>query len=195
MAARSGEPTYHRDGRMVGCAVLGADATSSRASGALPSPRLLAPPARSRRGNPTASTPARSRPGRSPPETLQPTVKGRRTERGERGERGSFVPGDAGTRPGSPAPPIALSDRSGGASDRDERFSVPGPACAPRPPRRHTHAPSSHAWQTSSGYGRRSGVPGTRTDPRAFSGTSFAVLGIRDEHPLRLGPDGILHTR
>ncbi|MFK0214332.1 DUF6009 family protein [Streptomyces sp. NPDC090298] len=80
------------------------------------------------------------------PETLQPTLKGRRTERGEGGEGGSSVPGDAGTRPGSPAPPIDLSVRSGGASDRDERFSVPGPACAPHPPRRHTHAPSPHAW-------------------------------------------------
>ncbi|XUM02086.1 DUF6009 family protein [Streptomyces venezuelae ATCC 10712] len=97
---------------MVGCAVLGADATSSRASGAfrrrvfwlLPHDRDEEPD-----GLCAGSVPA----GAVGPETLQPTVKGRRTERGERGEGGSSVPGDAGTRHGSPAPPTGLSDRSG----------------------------------------------------------------------------------
>ncbi|MGW4748240.1 DUF6009 family protein [Streptomyces sp. NPDC004290] len=148
---RAGVPPRWPHGRLR--QVLGADAASSCASGAfrrrvfwlLPHDRDEEPD-----GLYAGSVPA----GAVDPETFQPTVKGRRAERGEGGEGGSSVPGDAGTRHGPPAPPIGLSVRSDGASDRDERFfSVPGPARAPHPPRRHPHAPSPHAWQTSSGYG------------------------------------------
>ncbi|MFJ6576992.1 DUF6009 family protein [Streptomyces sp. NPDC091368] len=196
LPTRSGEPAYHRDGRMVGCAVLGTDATSSRASGAFRRRVFWLPPHdhdEEPDGLYAGSVPA----GAVDPETFQPTVKGRRIQRGEGGEGGSSVPGDAGTRPGAPAPPINLSVRSDGAADRDERFSVPGPACAPHPPRRHPSRTQPSCLVDEFRVRVTGDVPvwpGTRTGRRAFRAPRSRCSGIRDEHPLRRGPDGIWHT-
>ncbi|MGW4851233.1 DUF6009 family protein [Streptomyces sp. NPDC004288] len=84
LPTRSGKPAYHRDGRMVGYAILGTDAKSSRASGTfrrrvfwlLPHDRDKEP-----NGLYAGSAPAEA----VDPETLQPTAKGRKTERSEGG--------------------------------------------------------------------------------------------------------------
>ncbi|MFF3606913.1 DUF6009 family protein [Streptomyces sp. NPDC002463] len=84
LPTRSGKPAYHRDGRMVGYAVLGSDAKASRASGTfrrrvfwlLPHDRDSEP-----EGLYAGSAPAEA----IDPSTLRPTVKGRKTERSEGG--------------------------------------------------------------------------------------------------------------
>ncbi|MFE5595101.1 DUF6009 family protein [Streptomyces sp. NPDC056549] len=84
LPTRSGKPAYHRDGRMVGYAVLSTDAKASRASGTfrrrvfwlLPHDRDSEP-----QGLYAGSAPAEA----IDPDTLQPTVKGRKTERSEGG--------------------------------------------------------------------------------------------------------------
>ncbi|MFE0654571.1 DUF6009 family protein [Streptomyces sp. NPDC059534] len=84
LPTRGGKPTYHRDGRMIGYAVLAGTAKASRASGTfrrrvfwlLPHDRDTAPD-----GLYASSAPAEA----VDPSTLQPTVKGRKTERSEGG--------------------------------------------------------------------------------------------------------------
>jgi hypothetical protein len=81
---RKGKPAYHRDGRMVGYAVLGATAKPSRASGTfrrrvfwlLPHDRDSKPD-----GLYTTGAPAEA----VDPRTLEPRVKGYKTERSEGG--------------------------------------------------------------------------------------------------------------
>ncbi|MET9954437.1 DUF6009 family protein [Streptomyces sp. NPDC006339] len=84
LPTRGGKPAYHRDGRMVGYAVLATSAKASRASGTfrrrvfwlLPHDRDTEP-----EGLYASSAPAEA----VDPDTLQPTVKGRKTERSEGG--------------------------------------------------------------------------------------------------------------
>jgi hypothetical protein len=81
---RKGKPAYHRDGRMIGYAVLGTTARASRASGTfrrrvfwlLPHDRDSEPD-----GLYTTGAPAEA----VDPRTLQPRVKGYKTERSEGG--------------------------------------------------------------------------------------------------------------
>ncbi|MFF8882910.1 DUF6009 family protein [Streptomyces flaveolus] len=81
---RKGKPAYHRDGRMVGYAVLGTTAKPSRASGTfrrrvfwlLPHDRDSEPD-----GLYTTGAPAEA----VDPRTLEPRVKGYKTERSEGG--------------------------------------------------------------------------------------------------------------
>ncbi|MCX5063827.1 DUF6009 family protein [Streptomyces sp. NBC_00452] len=84
LPTRKGKPAYHRDGRMVGYAILGPDAKPSRASGTfrrrvfwlLPHDRDTEP----------AGLYARSAPAEAvDPRTLEPRVKGYKTERSEGG--------------------------------------------------------------------------------------------------------------
>ncbi|MER7540089.1 DUF6009 family protein [Streptomyces sp. NPDC097704] len=90
LPTRSGRPAYHRDGRMVGYAVIGTDAKSSRASGTfrrrvfwlLPHDRDSEPD-----GLYAGSAPAEA----IDPQTLEPTVKGRKTERSEGGPPSSAM--------------------------------------------------------------------------------------------------------
>jgi hypothetical protein len=82
LATRKGRPAYHRDGRMVGYALLGSTAKPSRASGAfrrrvfwlLPHDRDSQPD-----GLYAKSAPAEA----VDPRTLEPRVKGYKTERSE----------------------------------------------------------------------------------------------------------------
>jgi hypothetical protein len=84
LPTRKGNPPYHRDGRMVGYAILGPDAKASRASGTfrrrvfwlLPHDRDTEPD-----GLYAKSAPAEA----IDPRTLQPRVKGYKTERSEGG--------------------------------------------------------------------------------------------------------------
>ncbi|MFJ5712771.1 DUF6009 family protein [Streptomyces sp. NPDC093105] len=84
LPTRIGKPPYHRDGRMVGYAVLGTAAKASRASGTfrrrvfwlLPHDRDADP-----QGLYACSAPAEA----VDPTTLAPTVKGRKTQRSEGG--------------------------------------------------------------------------------------------------------------
>lgn len=84
LPSRTGKPAYHRDGRMVGYAVLGSDAKASRASGTfrrrvfwvLPHDRDAEPD-----GLYASSAPAEA----VDPDTLAPQSKGRKTERSEGG--------------------------------------------------------------------------------------------------------------
>ncbi|MEV5886615.1 DUF6009 family protein [Streptomyces sp. NPDC052020] len=84
LPTRKGRPAYHRDGRMVGYAVLGPTAKPSRASGTfrrrvfwlLPHDRDSQPD-----GLYTKSAPAEA----VDPRTLQPRAKGSKTERSEGG--------------------------------------------------------------------------------------------------------------
>ncbi|MGW8355544.1 DUF6009 family protein [Streptomyces wedmorensis] len=84
LPTRGGKPTYHRDGRMIGYAVLASTAKASRASGTfrrrvfwlLPHDRDTTPD-----GLYASSAPAEA----VDPSTLQPTAKGRKTERSEGG--------------------------------------------------------------------------------------------------------------
>ncbi|MFE1272505.1 DUF6009 family protein [Streptomyces sp. NPDC058757] len=84
LPTRSGKPAYHRDGRMIGYAILSTSAKASRASGTfrrrvfwvLPHDRDTAPD-----GLYACSAPAEA----IDPRTLAPTVKGRKTERSEGG--------------------------------------------------------------------------------------------------------------
>ncbi|MFD8251553.1 DUF6009 family protein [Streptomyces werraensis] len=84
LPTRKGKPAYHRDGRMVGYAILGSDAKASRASGTfrrrvfwlLPHDRDSEP-----NGLYAKSAPAEA----VDPRTLEPRVKGYKTERSEGG--------------------------------------------------------------------------------------------------------------
>nr|ACN69995.1 putative replication initiation protein [Streptomyces antibioticus] len=84
LPTRKGKPAYHRDGRMVGYAILGPDAKASRASGTfrrrvfwvLPHDRDTEPD-----GLYAMSAPAEA----VDPRTLEPRVKGCKTERSEGG--------------------------------------------------------------------------------------------------------------
>ncbi|AJF70366.1 DUF6009 family protein [Streptomyces vietnamensis] len=90
LPTRSGKPAYHRDGRMVGYATLSADAKASRASGTfrrrvfwlLPHDRDSEPV-----GLYASSAPAEA----VDPDTLEPRVKGRKTERSEGGPPSSAM--------------------------------------------------------------------------------------------------------
>ncbi|KIZ15718.1 DUF6009 family protein [Streptomyces natalensis] len=84
LPTRKGKPPYHRDGRMVGYAILGPKAKASRASGTfrrrvfwlLPHDRDTEP-----EGLYAKSAPAEA----VDPRTLEPRVKGYKTERSEGG--------------------------------------------------------------------------------------------------------------
>lgn len=84
LPTRKGKPPYHRDGRMVGYAILGPEAKASRASGTfrrrvfwlLPHDRDTEPD-----GLYAKSAPAEA----VDPRTLEPCVKGYKTERSEGG--------------------------------------------------------------------------------------------------------------
>ncbi|MEU8735650.1 DUF6009 family protein [Streptomyces tendae] len=84
LPTRKGKPAYHRDGRMIGYAILGTDAKPSRASGTfrrrvfwlLPHDRDMEP-----EGLYAKSAPAEA----IDPRTLEPRVKGYKTERSEGG--------------------------------------------------------------------------------------------------------------
>ncbi|MFD7961290.1 DUF6009 family protein [Streptomyces zaomyceticus] len=90
LPTRTGKPAYHRDGRMVGYAVLGSDAKASRASGTfrrrvfwvLPHDRDAEPD-----GLYASSAPAEA----VDPDTLSPQSKGRKTERSEGGPPSSAM--------------------------------------------------------------------------------------------------------
>ncbi len=84
LPTRKGKPAYHRDGRMVGYAILGPDAKASRGSGTfrrrvfwlLPHDRDT-----ERDGLYATSAPAEA----VDPRTLEPRVKGYKTDRSEGG--------------------------------------------------------------------------------------------------------------
>ncbi|GGU29169.1 DUF6009 family protein [Streptomyces coeruleorubidus] len=81
---RKSKPAYHRDGRMVGYAILGNTAKASRASGTfrrrvfwvLPHDRDSDPDGRYARSAPAEAV---------DPRTVEPRVKGSKTERSEGG--------------------------------------------------------------------------------------------------------------
>ncbi|MFJ9041457.1 DUF6009 family protein [Streptomyces sp. NPDC102406] len=82
LPTRKGRPAYHRDGRMVGYALLGPEAKPSRSSGTfrrrvfwlLPHDRDAAPDGLYATGAPAEAV---------DPRTLSPGSKGRKTERSE----------------------------------------------------------------------------------------------------------------
>lgn len=84
LPTRRGRPAYHRDGRMVGYALLGPEARPSRSSGTfrrrvfwlLPHDRDSAPDGLYATGAPAEAV---------DPRTLAPGSKGRKTERSEGG--------------------------------------------------------------------------------------------------------------
>jgi hypothetical protein len=84
LSSRKGRPPYHRDGRMVGYAVLGPGAPASRASGTfrrrvfwlLPHDRDQHPDGLYASGAPSEAV---------DPRTVAPTVKGDKTERSQGG--------------------------------------------------------------------------------------------------------------
>ncbi|MFI5635650.1 DUF6009 family protein [Streptomyces sp. NPDC051664] len=84
LPSRRGRPAYHRDGRMVGYAVLGEDARPSRASGTfrrrvfwlLPHDRDEQPEGLYATGAPSEAV---------DPRTIAPRVKGYKTQRSEGG--------------------------------------------------------------------------------------------------------------
>ncbi|MER6434081.1 DUF6009 family protein [Streptomyces sp900105245] len=84
LPTRKGRPPYHRDGRMVGYAILGSNAKPSRASGTfrrrvfwlLPHDRDTEPDGLYARSAPAEAV---------DPRTLEPCVKGYKTERSEGG--------------------------------------------------------------------------------------------------------------
>ncbi|MFJ6700865.1 DUF6009 family protein [Streptomyces sp. NPDC091272] len=90
LPTRRGKPAYHRDGRMVGYAVLGPGAKSSRSSGTfrrrvfwlLPHDRDTAPDGLYSSGAPAEAV---------DPRTLAPGTKGRKTERSEGGPPSSAM--------------------------------------------------------------------------------------------------------
>lgn len=100
LPSRRGKPAYHRDGRMVGYAILGTDAKPSRASGTfrrrvfwlLPHDRDQQPEGLYSTGAPSEAV---------DPRTIAPRVKGYKTERSEGGpaspamlELGIVLPAD-----------------------------------------------------------------------------------------------------
>ncbi|WP_326779421.1 DUF6009 family protein [Streptomyces sp. NBC_01445] len=90
LPTRRGRPAYHRDGRMVGYAVLGAQAKPSRSSGTfrrrvfwlLPHDRDSEPEGLYAKGAPAEAVDLR---------TLGPGDKGRKTERSEGGPPSSAM--------------------------------------------------------------------------------------------------------
>jgi len=84
LSSRKGKPPYHRDGRMVGYALLGPGARASRASGTfrrrvfwlLPHDRDQQPEGLYATGAPSEAV---------DPRTVGPTVKGEKTERSQGG--------------------------------------------------------------------------------------------------------------
>ncbi|MGW6410523.1 DUF6009 family protein [Streptomyces vinaceus] len=92
LPTRRGRPAYHRDGRMVGYALLGPKAKPSRSSGTfrrrvfwlLPHDRDTAPEGLYATGAPAEAVDAR---------TLAPGNKGRKTERSEGGPMSSAARG------------------------------------------------------------------------------------------------------
>lgn len=84
LPTRKGKPAYHRDGRMVGYALLGHDAKASRASGTfrrrvfwlLPHDRDSRPDGLYAKGAPAEGV---------DPRTIEARVKGYKTERSEGG--------------------------------------------------------------------------------------------------------------
>ncbi|MCC5480867.1 DUF6009 family protein [Streptomyces sp. NPDC059680] len=88
LPTRQGRPAYHRDGRMVGYALLGPKAKPSRSSGTfrrrvfwlLPHDRDTVPDGLYATGAPAEAV---------DPRTLAPGSKGRKTERSEGGEASS----------------------------------------------------------------------------------------------------------
>lgn len=90
LASRRGKPAYHRDGRMVGYAVLGPKAKASRSSGTfrrrvfwlLPHDRDTDPQGLYATGAPAEAV---------DPETIAPRVKGYKTERSEGGPPSSAM--------------------------------------------------------------------------------------------------------
>ncbi len=91
LPTRRGKPPYHRDGRMVGYAILGSTAKASRASGTfrrrvfwlLPHDRDSQP-----QGLYAKSAPAEA----VDPRTLHPCAKGSKTERSEGGPLSPAIP-------------------------------------------------------------------------------------------------------
>ncbi|MFJ4873591.1 DUF6009 family protein [Streptomyces sp. NPDC088757] len=90
LASRRGKPAYHRDGRMVGYAVLGPKAKASRSSGTfrrrvfwlLPHDRDTDPQGLYATGAPAEAV---------DPGTIAPRVKGYKTERSEGGPPSSAM--------------------------------------------------------------------------------------------------------
>ena len=90
LPTRRGKPAYHRDGRMVGYALLGPEAKPSRSSGTfrrrvfwlLPHDRDTAPAGLYASGAPAEAV---------DPRTLAPGSKGRKTERSEGGPPSSAM--------------------------------------------------------------------------------------------------------
>ncbi|MFE5219369.1 MULTISPECIES: DUF6009 family protein [unclassified Streptomyces] len=90
LPTRKGRPAYHRDGRMVGYAILGPNAKPSRASGTfrrrvfwlLPHDRDIEPDGLYARSAPAEAV---------DPRTLHPRVKGYKTERSEGGPPSSAM--------------------------------------------------------------------------------------------------------
>ncbi|MEV7177783.1 DUF6009 family protein [Kitasatospora sp. NPDC093679] len=84
LSSRKGRPPYHRDGRMIGYAILGPGAPASRASGTfrrrvfwlLPHDRDQQPNGLYASGAPSEAV---------DPRTVAPTVKGDKTERSQGG--------------------------------------------------------------------------------------------------------------
>ncbi|MEV5282428.1 MULTISPECIES: DUF6009 family protein [unclassified Streptomyces] len=84
LPTRRGKPAYHRGGRMVGYAVLGPDARSSRASGTfLRRVFWLAP--HDRDGQPRGLYASGAPSEAVDPRTIAPRVKGYKTQRSEGG--------------------------------------------------------------------------------------------------------------
>ncbi|MEU8975174.1 DUF6009 family protein [Streptomyces monashensis] len=92
LPTRRGRPAYHRDGRMVGYALLGPQARPSRSSGTfrrrvfwlLPHDRDSVPDGLYATGAPAEAI---------DPRTLAPGSKGRKTERSEGGALSAPLPG------------------------------------------------------------------------------------------------------
>ncbi|WP_225640880.1 DUF6009 family protein [Streptomyces werraensis] len=84
LPTRKGKPAYHRDGRMVGYALLSSDAKPSRASGTFRRRVFWLLP--HDRDSDPGGLYARSAPAEAiDPRTLRPRVKGYKTERSEGG--------------------------------------------------------------------------------------------------------------
>ncbi|CAL9653519.1 DUF6009 family protein [Streptomyces sp. enrichment culture] len=98
LPTRRGRPAYHRDGRMVGYALLGPEAKPSRSSGTfrrrvfwlLPHDRDSAPDGLYATGAPAEAV---------DPSTLAPGSKGRKTERSEGGPPSSAMRASGVTLP------------------------------------------------------------------------------------------------
>ncbi|MFE7446444.1 DUF6009 family protein [Streptomyces chartreusis] len=90
LATRSAKPAYHRDGRMVGYAILGKSAKASHASGTFRRRVFWLLP-HDRDSQPTGLY-AKSAPAEAvDPRTLEPRVRGYKTERSEGGPPSSAM--------------------------------------------------------------------------------------------------------